>query len=151
MKSFLLFVMVSSSLMFAADKLNVDDADFDTAIQFKGESWKKITSQAKEENKLIFIDVYATWCGPCKVLKKTTFTDAELGDYFNANFVNAAFDAEKGEGKRLAEEFKVTAYPTMLFVDSDGTVIKRLVGYHNANQLLRKAKEVAKQFIRESE
>ena len=66
------------------------------------------------------MDIYATWCGPCKQLKKYTFTDKEAGDYFNANFVNVALDGEQDEGSILAQKFELNAYPTLFFINSDG-------------------------------
>jgi thioredoxin 1 len=78
---------------------------------------------AKKENKLVFIDVYATWCRPCKMLKRNTFSDKKIGEFYNKNFINVEIDAEKGEGKEIAAKYNVRAYPTLLFVNPDGTVV----------------------------
>jgi len=88
---------------------------------------------AQKENKLIFIDMYTTWCGPCKLMKKKTFTDEKLGEIFNKNFVNLAVDAEK-EGKELAKKFKIVNYPSFLFLDKNGELIQYDFGYYNAEQ-----------------
>jgi len=53
---------------------------------FKG-TYTEALAKAKEENKPVFLDVYAGWCGPCKKLKKTTFKDETVGEYFNKNFI----------------------------------------------------------------
>lgn len=144
MKNFALFVLLSGSLMLIAAKWNADDPHLKTAIEFSNSNWDDIVKKAKAENKVIFLDIYATWCGPCKQLKKNTFTDKEVGSFFNANFINATFDAEKGEGKKLAERYLITAYPTMLFINPDGTIREAVVGYRSANQLMREAKGVLK-------
>ena len=111
-------------------------------IQFFEGSWEEALKQAKAEDKLIFLDAYAAWCGPCKMLKRNVFTQQEVGDYFNAEFINVAMDMEKGEGPALSRKFGVTAYPTLIFVDGDGKVITKAIGYHNAQQLIGLGKRV---------
>lgn len=105
-------------------------------IQFHAGSWAEALAKAKTENKLIFLDAYAAWCGPCKMMARQTFTDPGVAQYFNANFVNAKIDMEKGEGPELAQQFGVEAYPTLLFVDGEGTVVHRALGFHNKDQFL---------------
>lgn len=144
MKSFLLFILFAGALVLAAAAWNKDDSDLKTSIQFTDAKWTDLQKKARDENKIIFVDIYATWCGPCKLLKRTTFTDKEIGDFFNANFINAAFDGEKGEGRKLMELYLVHSYPTMLFINPDGSIRKAAIGYHTANQLLRTAKGVVK-------
>ncbi len=144
MKNILLFILFAGAMMFISAKWNTDEPHLKTSIEFSNSSWEEIVKQARAENKIIFLDIYASWCGPCKQLKKNTFTDKEVGSFFNANFINATFDAEKGEGKKLAERYVITAYPTMLFINPDGTIREAVVGYRSANQLMREAKGVLK-------
>ena len=63
--------------------------------------WKKVIKKAKKEKKLIFVDCYTSWCGPCKMLAKDVFTRDEVADYFNANFVCAK--VRYGEGCRRSD------------------------------------------------
>ena len=98
---------------------------------------------AKQENKLIFLDAYASWCGPCKLLKRNVFPQSEVGDYFNEHFVSVAIDMEKGIGPKLAQQYRITAYPTLFFLDGNGNIVQKAMGYHNANQLLQLAKSIA--------
>lgn len=108
-----------------------------TGIQFQELSLKDAMAKAKKEHKLIFVDVYTTWCGPCKMLKKNTFPDQKLGDYYNKNFISIAADAEKGEWIEFAEKNAVQGYPTMMILDADGKVIDRTMGYMPAEPLLK--------------
>ena len=80
---------------------------FSQGIQFETSSWKEVLQKAKQENKLIFVDLYTTWCGPCKKMAAETFPQQVVGDYFNKNFVNYKIDAEKGEGPELAGKYEV--------------------------------------------
>ncbi|MBR9998463.1 MAG: thioredoxin family protein [Cyclobacteriaceae bacterium] len=112
-------------------------ADKSKGIEFLSLSWEKALSKAKAENKLIFLDAYASWCGPCKLLKSRTFTDEEAGEFFNKHFVNVAIDMEKGDGRELAKKFKIRAYPTLIFVDGDGNPVVLTEGFVNPGQLLK--------------
>jgi thiol-disulfide isomerase/thioredoxin len=95
-----------------------------------------VLARAKKDGKLVFIDFYATWCGPCKMMDRQTYTDsvvaAEAG-----RFVSRKIDAEKGEGVALARKYAVTAYPTMLVVNADGAEVNRQVGFLPAPRFAR--------------
>lgn len=144
MKTFLQVVLLTGSLMLVVAVLGNDDPKSKTSIAFSESKWAELLSKAKEENKMIFIDIYATWCGPCKLLKKTTFMDKEVGEFFNGHFINAAYDGEQSEGRLLVQRYGVRSYPTMLFINPDGTIRETAVGYHSSGQLLEKANQVLK-------
>ena len=75
-------------------------------VIFEKGTWKEVLEKANRENKIIFVDIYTSWCGPCKNVAKTVFPNAEFGAYYNEHFINFQVDAEKGEGpafvKRLS-------------------------------------------------
>lgn len=97
-------------------------------IQFYKGKFKDALAKAKQENKLVFVDFYTTWCGPCKAMDANIFPDAKIGALFNKKFVAIKIDAEKGEGIQLASKYKVKGYPTLLYLAADGTEKERLVG-----------------------
>lgn len=111
------------------------NAQSKTGINFQAKNLEEAKKLAKQENKLIFIDLYTTWCGPCKLMKKNTFPDAELGTFFNKNFISLYIDAEK-EGTELAKKFKIVNYPSFLFLDENGELVQYEYGYYNAKQFL---------------
>jgi thioredoxin 1 len=98
-------------------------------IEFFEGTYAEALEYAKKENKPIFLDVYATWCGPCKMLKKKTFKDKEVGNYYNKNFINIAVDGETEEGRELMSIYRINSYPTLLIVDSNGKVKTRHSGF----------------------
>ena len=100
--------------------------------------------KAKVENKLLFVDCYTTWCGPCKILKQYTFKDATLGDYMKENYVSLAIDMETPEGIILAKKYGIEAYPTLLFLDKYGRVVNHQVGGIGAESLLVKAEQTVR-------
>jgi thioredoxin-related protein len=118
--------------------------DAEQGIQFHKGTWKEALEQAKAENKLIFLDIYAVWCGPCKQMKSNTFSDAKVGEYFNKNFINVALDGEKAEGYKLANDYAIKGFPSLFFIDYQGNIIKRTSGYHGTNELIQFAKSVSK-------
>jgi thiol-disulfide isomerase/thioredoxin len=110
-------------------------------ITFEKGTWAEIKAKAQKEKKMIFIDAYTTWCGPCKMLDAQTFKNEEVGKFHNATYINYKMDMEKGEGPAFAQEFKVAAYPTMLFFSKDGELAHRLVGFLPAEPFLAKSKD----------
>lgn len=106
---------------------------------FKG-SFDEALKKAEQEKKVLFIDFYATWCGPCKKMEKTVFTDTKIGQYFNQKFINLKLDAERPENKPLAKQYKVEAFPTMTIIAPDGKLIAMITGYQDVEDLLRSAK-----------
>lgn len=115
-----------------------------SGIVFVSKNWQHIKAMAKKQHKKIFVDAYAIWCAPCKQMKEQTFKDKRVASYFNQQFINVSIDVEKGDGLTLADEFEVTAYPTLLWLDENGKLIKRVEGFVNAEQLLMVVKQVEK-------
>lgn len=92
-------------------------------IHFETGDWETIQKKAKESNQLIFVDVYTTWCGPCKAMDKNVFSTKTVGDYFNNNFISYKIDAEKGAGINFAKKYNVISYPTLLILDHTGKLV----------------------------
>lgn len=112
-------------------------------IQFQGDSWDDVVKAAAAADKMIYLDVYTTWCGPCKMLEKTVFPDSAVGKAYNDRFINFKIDAEKGEGIALAKKFQVSGYPTGLFLSPDGEkVIYKTMGFTDKESFIHRA-EVA--------
>ena len=117
-----------------------------------------IAAQEKQPKKIL-VDVYTNWCGPCKLLDRNTFSNADVAAYINEHFyavkfnaegnetvsinaqtfANPKFDPSKTRGRNSVHQFarfmRVSAYPTMLFIESDGTLITNLKGYRTPQQL----------------
>ncbi len=134
----IVIALISSSFVWAP--ANNDEA----GIKFETLSFNEAIQKAKKENKLIFLDAYAVWCGPCKMMDRTTFKDEKVGTVFNKNFINIKIDMEKGEGPEIARKYQVRAYPTMMLINGDGKVEKRILGAVRNTQLLEEVKDFVK-------
>ncbi|MEG1585746.1 MAG: thioredoxin family protein [Bacteroidales bacterium] len=106
---FLCFVWLLSLSAIASDAVG--------GIEFAHVSWSEAVAKAKAEKKLIFIDFYTQWCGPCMNMAQEVFVLPTVGNYYNTHFVNLKIDAETGEGKELAQKYGVKSYPTYAFID----------------------------------
>ena len=114
----------------------------DEGIQFVDANWASVLQKAKAEKKIIFLDAYASWCGPCKLLQKNVFPRQDVGAYFNKNFINVKVDMERGEGPQLARMYPLEAYPTLFFITPEGKVIRKVVGFQTAERLIEIGKSV---------
>lgn len=114
----LLFVIMSLGIITnAQDGVKFEDLTFEQAL-----------AKAKVENKLVFMDCYTSWCGPCKRMLNTVFVQKEAGDFFNPRFVNVKYDMEKGEGIELAKRFNVKSFPTFFIIRPDGSIQHKIGG-----------------------
>ncbi len=138
-----LLIILSVLLIFSCSGSDSGQNNVSTkgGIEFSHDNLAKLKTQATKENKLIFMDCYTTWCGPCKTLSSKVFPQKIIGDYFNKNFINSKMDMEKGEGVDIAKTYNIKAYPTMLFLNSEGKIVHKIIGYHDKSELLEEAKK----------
>ena len=113
-------------------------------IHFENITFNQALQEAQKEHKLVFLNVYATWCAPCKMLMKNTLATEKVGSVFNKDFVNISIDAEKGEGIDLVKKYKIGGHPIMFILNPQGKVVKRILGYMDSDQLLAEVKGLAK-------
>jgi thiol-disulfide isomerase/thioredoxin len=117
-KTFLMLSLLFISVISVAQGINFQDLTFEQAL-----------AKAKEENKLVFIDNYTDWCGPCIMMTRDIFPMKEMGDYFNPKYISVKYNSEKGEeGPAVKKRFGITAYPTFLILDGDGNLIHMFAG-----------------------
>ncbi len=107
------------------------------AIDFQKDiSWAEVLKRAQEQKKPIFVDAFATWCGPCKMMDRDVFPDEAVSAYFDTHFVSFKIDMESQEGEVFGKTYPVNAYPTLLFITPEGKLIKSNVGAIDASKLL---------------
>jgi thiol-disulfide isomerase/thioredoxin len=115
-------------------------------INFEHGNFAAACAKAKAENKLVFIDFYTSWCGPCRQMANTVFKQENVGQFINSSFVSLKIDGEKGEGKALVAKYKIQYYPTYLFLDDKGAVYNKGVGYCKDSVFLNIAATARQEF-----
>lgn len=129
-------------------------AQTDAGMNFiKAESWAEVKAKAKAENKYIFLDGYTTWCGPCIMMAKKIFPLPEVGEFYNANFINVKVQLDTTEkdndyvkkwyqdGHFLMTNYNIRAFPTYLFFSPNGEIVHRAVGSSDAATFISKGKD----------
>jgi thiol-disulfide isomerase/thioredoxin len=116
---------------------------FSQGISFEHGTWDEVKALAKEKKLKIFVDAYATWCGPCKMMASKVFKDTAVGNFYNKYFVCYKLDMESEEGIAFGKKFPVEAYPTFMFFDDTAKLMKKKVGYTEAPSFLEFGKGIA--------
>ena len=137
------------ALLFCFFTFHFANAQNSNGIHFEhGIDWPKVLAKAKEENKLIFIDCFTTWCGPCKMMSSEIFPLEEVGNFYNKHFINVKLQLDKTPNdneevvnwrpiaSKFEEEYKVNVYPTYLFFDYNGNILHRSVGANYAKEFI---------------
>jgi thioredoxin-related protein len=99
-------------------------------IKFYPKDFNAAVRAAKALDKFIFVEFQTSWCINCKKMEKDVFTDYELGDFVNENYLALTLDAEKFEVMELCEKYEIKSYPTILILDKNGKLINKLTGYY---------------------
>jgi thioredoxin-related protein len=143
--SVLCFILISTPSLVLAQN---------NGIRFEEQSsWEQIKLKAKEENKYIFLDAFTTWCTPCKAMEKFVYSNDTVGDYFNDKFVSVKLQMDKTPkdneitkkwyniSDSLAAKFKISAYPTFIFLSPDGLIVSKETGYREVPEFLSLARK----------
>src|SRR5579863_1419172 len=127
----------------------------------KGLSWKKILAKAKQQNKFILVDCYATWCGPCKKMDKDVYPNYNVGEYINSKYISVKVqmdttkldDKQKqiwyADAKTFRQSYQINAFPSYLFFSPEGKCVHKGEGYMKVEdfvQLCEDAINPKKQF-----
>ena len=127
--SFILFLSIFATTLVKAD-----------GIEFFHGTWEEALAEAEKQQKVIFVDAYAAWCGPCKRMAKNVFPLKDVGDFYNKNFINVKLDYEKKEADAFRKKYTVSAFPTLYWIDFDGSIVHVTVGGQQPESLISNGK-----------
>ena len=129
-------------MLFALTSCKTNKADvYNDPIQFQKSEFESLMELAQTEQKPLFVDFYADWCLPCKMMDKEVFNDPEVSAFFEENFINVKIDAERGQGPNLAVMYEIKGYPTLMFMNPEGRELIRQEGMAYQTELLKLAEQ----------
>lgn len=105
-------------------------------------SFQEVLAESAKQDRLVFLDAYADWCGPCQYMMNEVFPKPEIYNYINEHFVAYKVNVDDDGTEYLQDVYGVKSIPTFLFLKEDGTVVKRYVGSSKPEEFLRKLKTV---------
>ncbi len=120
-----------------------EDGSIVFAVDWFEGSLEQALALAKADNKLVFVDVGAYWCPPCRELDEKVFTEPEFGAWLGETMIAVHVDAEKGDGPDIVDRYKVHAYPTMLVLEASGLEKGRIVDFVEAEPLRKQLEDIA--------
>ena len=115
-------------------------------------SWQKVKERASAENKYIFIDVFTTWCGPCKRMDKDVYTDEKVCEFFNKNFIAVKLQTDRTEkddeyvqkwynyAESILNDYLIDAFPSFLFFSPEGDLVDMSEGFKTPEEFMDLAK-----------
>lgn len=104
-------------------------------VEFREATLGVAIAEAAASDKYLFVELYATWCGPCRVMERMLSTD-EVGEFMNPRFVSVRYDVDQATGALLAQTNGVRSIPTCLVLNAKGEVVGRLVGSSSAEKFI---------------
>ena len=113
---------------------------FAQSVKFDTLSLDQAFERAKAEGKFVFVDVTASWCGPCQLMLEEVLSRKDVGEFCNKQFICIQMDVDKLEGKDFKKKYGVNSIPTFFILQEDGTVRHRLRGARRPEDFLAWAK-----------
>jgi thiol:disulfide interchange protein len=108
------------------------------------QSYDAALQKARQEKKLVMVDVYTDWCGWCKKLDKDTYSHKNVEAKLAKDFVSLKINPEKSaQGAKLAKDFGTRGFPHIVFLDATGKKISEIGGYLPADKFLKQLEQVA--------
>jgi thioredoxin-related protein len=129
------------------------NAQIQTGIGFiYAANWDTVVKLAKSNDKMIFVDIMATWCTACSEIDKIVYSDKAVGNFMNDRFISIKVQMDKkandskwvqswyAEADKLKKEYQIEAFPTLLFFNSTGQLVHLESGYKDHNSFIEASK-----------
>lgn len=111
-------------------------------VKFETKSTDAVREMALKQGKLVFIDLYADWCPPCRMMEREVFSREDVGRFMDAHFVAAKYDTDKTTGRELLKKYGSGAIPLYLVFNTKGDLLGRIQGAADAETFLRNLQQI---------
>ncbi len=105
-------------------------------VKFETKSTDAVREMAIKQGKLVFIDLYADWCPPCRAMEREVFSRKDVGEFMDQRFVAAKYNTDKSTGRELLKKYGSGAIPLYLVFDTEGDLLGRIQGAANADTFM---------------
>lgn len=105
-------------------------------VKFETKSTDAVREMAVKQGKLVFIDLYADWCPPCRAMEREVFSRKDVGEFMDQHFVAAKYDTDKSTGRDLLKKYGSGAIPLYLVFDTQGELLGRIQGAADADTFM---------------
>lgn len=111
-------------------------------VRFETKSTDAVREIAVKQGKPVFIDLYATWCPPCRLMEREVFSRKDVGEFMQKRFVSAKYDVDKTTGRELMQRYGSGAIPLYLVFDTDGELLGRIEGASDAETFMDNLRKI---------
>ena len=136
MPLFLLLCLLIGSAVTAKDDAPINFQEITNETE-----WKSVLAQSQKKAQAIFVMVHTSWCGYCRKMEREVYTKTKVADYHNTYLINVRIDGESLFGIKFSEKHRVEAFPGLLFLNENESILQSIPGYLNAKDLLYYAEE----------
>ena len=111
-------------------------------VRFMTRSTDGVRRQTVEQNKLIFIDLFTTWCPPCQMMEREVFSRSDVGEFMASRFVCAKYDVDKTTGRELLKRYGNRRVPLYLIFNTEGELLGRIRGATDPERFMAEVKRI---------
>lgn len=112
-------------------------------VRFETKSTDAIHEMAVREGKMVFIDLFASWCPPCRTMDKQVFSRSDVAEFLHARFIPVKYDVDQPTGKALMKKYDASGIPTYLIFTSEGELLGRITGASDAKTFMADVSRIA--------
>ena len=105
-------------------------------VKFETKSTDAVREMAVKQGKLVFIDLYADWCPPCRMMEREVFSRKDVGEFMDQRFVAAKYNTDKPTGRELMKKYGSGSIPLYLVFDTQGELLGRITGAADAETFM---------------